>query len=70
MLGLRTSDGVDLAEIDRTHGTNLGEANTALIDELLRQGRLDQIDGRLKPTLSGLATADSLALAFEICEVS
>jgi oxygen-independent coproporphyrinogen-3 oxidase len=66
MLGLRTSSGIDLAEIDRAYGTTLAATNEAAIEDLQRQGKIEIADGRLKPTLAGLATADSVALAFEI----
>ena len=33
-----------------------------VIDELMKKGLLELKDGRLKPTLDGMAVADSLAL--------
>jgi len=66
MLGLRTSDGIDLDKIDSLCGTALGKLNTAVIEEFVREGKIERFDGRLIPTLEGLAIADSLALGFEI----
>jgi oxygen-independent coproporphyrinogen-3 oxidase len=66
MLGLRTASGIDLAEIDQAYGTTIAATNEAVVEDLQRQGKIEIADGRLRPTLAGLATADSVALAFEI----
>ena len=68
MLGLRTSDGVDLAEIDRAHGTTIAVVNAGLIEKPEDERKLDLVDGRLRPTVAGLAMADAIASAFEISD--
>jgi oxygen-independent coproporphyrinogen-3 oxidase len=66
MLGLRTSDGVDVGEIDRAYDTTIWQDSAAAIEELGRSGKLEIVGRRLTPTLEGLAIADSLALAFDV----
>ena len=70
MLGLRTASGIDLTEIDQAYGTTIAATNEAVVEDLQRQGKIEIADGRLRPTLAGLATADSVALAFEILGAS
>ena len=66
MLGLRTSEGVDFAAMKRRFGVDLLRNNGALVERLDAEG-LVLLDGQqLRPTLSGLAVADSLAAGFEI----
>jgi coproporphyrinogen III oxidase-like Fe-S oxidoreductase len=66
MLTLRTAAGLDLAGFRHRHGFDLAARNRRLIDSLVTSGRLAERDGRLVPTLAGLAVADSLARSFEI----
>lgn len=61
MLALRTSDGLDLAAFAARHGCDLLAANRGRVQELSEQGLVRLEDGRLRPTLDGLAVADSLA---------
>ena len=64
MLGLRTTDGVDLTKIRDRHGIDLQADNAATIDRLCALGHL-RLDGdHLRPTLAGLAIADTLARSF------
>ena len=66
MLGLRTTEGVDLQKIRDRHGIDLQVRNRATIDRLCDSGHLRVDDGRLRPTLAGLAIADTLARSFEL----
>jgi oxygen-independent coproporphyrinogen-3 oxidase len=66
MLGLRTTDGVDLTKIRERHGIDLLASNTATIDRFCISGHLHVDGGRLRPTLAGLAIADTLARSFDI----
>ncbi len=66
MLALRTAAGIDLAGFRRRHGFDLAARNRHLIASLVATGRLAERNGRLVPTLAGLAVADSLARSFEI----
>ena len=64
MLGLRTTDGVDLTKIHDRHGIDLQADNAATIDRLCASGHLLQDGDHLRPTLAGLAIADTIAHAF------
>jgi putative oxygen-independent coproporphyrinogen III oxidase len=66
MLGLRTTDGVDLTRIRERNGIDLLESNTTTIDRFCKSGHLHVDGGRLRPTLAGLAIADTLARSFDI----
>jgi putative oxygen-independent coproporphyrinogen III oxidase len=66
MLALRTAAGLDLAGFRRRHGFDIAACNRQLVDGLAASGHLEERDGRLVPTLAGLAVADSLARSFEI----
>ncbi len=66
MLGLRTTDGVDLTRIRERNGIDLLESNTTTIDRFCKSGHLHVDGGRLRPTLTGLAIADTLARSFDI----
>lgn len=66
MLGLRTTDGVDLAAI-RTHtGLDLLPGNTTTLAQLQSEGLLHLEGEVLRPTLAGLAVADSLPTLFTL----
>ena len=59
MLGLRTTDGVELTEIHERYGIDLQADNVATIDRLCASGHL-RLDGdHLRPTLAGFAIADT-----------
>jgi putative oxygen-independent coproporphyrinogen III oxidase len=71
MLGLRTAAGIDLDAFAVRYGTNLLDANDALVARLVAEGHLVVQAGaqggqRLRPTSSGLAVADGMATAFSI----
>jgi putative oxygen-independent coproporphyrinogen III oxidase len=66
MLALRTAAGLDLGGFRRRHGFDIAAHNRQLVDGLVASGHLEERDGRLSPTLAGLAVADSLARSFEI----
>ena len=66
MLGLRTTDGIDLDAFRERFGVDLQKRNEPLIERLVREGLLRIQGDALAPTLAGLAVTDSLARAFEI----
>ena len=66
MLGLRTAEGIDLAAFRERYGIDLLAANGALLDRLAGEGLARLEEGRLAPTLDGLAVADGLAGLFEL----
>jgi oxygen-independent coproporphyrinogen-3 oxidase len=66
MLGFRTAAGIDSRRFQARYGIDLLAGNAQLIERLESEGRLRVADGRLIPTLEGLAVADSLARDFEI----
>lgn len=61
-LGLRTKDGIDPAVYKAKYGTDLLNEKRKSIDELMKNNLLKIKEGRLRPTLAGMAVADSLAL--------
>ena len=64
MLGLRTTDGVDLTNIRERYGIDLQVDNAETIDRFCESGHL-RLDGdNLRPTLAGFAIADTLARSF------
>lgn len=66
MLGLRTREGVDLAQMPEDWGARLRAGNRQLIGELCARGLLVDEHDRLRPTTRGLAVADGLPLRFEL----
>jgi oxygen-independent coproporphyrinogen-3 oxidase len=66
MTGFRTYAGVDLAWLRSRFGVDLLARNEPVVERLVGEGRLIFRDGRLVPTLEGLAVADSLAVMFEV----
>jgi oxygen-independent coproporphyrinogen-3 oxidase len=66
MLGLRTADGIDLERFRERYGTGLIQRNGPLVERLADEKLLEVRDGRMAPTLSGLAVTDSIARAFEV----
>lgn len=68
MLGLRTVDGVDLEVLRTRCGVDLVERNRSTIERFSDSGHLVLESGRLRPTLAGLAIADTLARSLEVTE--
>jgi putative oxygen-independent coproporphyrinogen III oxidase len=66
MLGFRTYDGVDLERVRSRWRVDLAASNSELIGRLESDGLISVLEGRLAPTLEGLAVADSLATLFVI----
>ena len=61
-LSMRTKDGIHLQQYKNRFGTDILVDKKQVIDELMKSGLLELKDGSLKPTLDGMAVADSLAL--------
>jgi len=61
-LGLRTREGIDLRNYKACHGVDLLSDKRRAIEDLLQNNLLEIKDGWLRPTLAGMALADSLAL--------
>jgi oxygen-independent coproporphyrinogen-3 oxidase len=66
MLGFRTAAGVDLDAVTRRWETDLERSNATTIENLVASGHLERVGRCLRPTLAGLAVADSLARSFTI----
>jgi coproporphyrinogen III oxidase-like Fe-S oxidoreductase len=61
MLGLRTTDGVDVDRVRGLTGIDMVAANLTTLERLTAAG-LVVVDGQwIRPTLEGMAVADSLA---------
>ncbi|MCJ7754733.1 MAG: hypothetical protein MUP13_09220, partial [Thermoanaerobaculales bacterium] len=61
MLGLRTTDGVDADRVRGLTGIDMVAANLTTLERLTAAG-LVVVDGQwIRPTLEGMAVADSLA---------
>ncbi len=66
MLGFRTPSGVDIGRIRERFGIDLMERNEDSVGRLSASGHIE-VDGlRLRPTLAGLAIADTLARSFTV----
>jgi oxygen-independent coproporphyrinogen-3 oxidase len=61
-LGLRTKKGVSLHDFKNQYHYDLFAERKEMIDKLREEGLISIQDGRLYPTQTGLAVADSLAL--------
>lgn len=61
-LGLRTQEGIDLKHYKTKHGTDLPAEKKTIIDALIKNKLVELKNGFLRPTLAGMAIADSLAL--------
>jgi oxygen-independent coproporphyrinogen-3 oxidase len=61
-LGLRTKKGIDLENFRMRYGCDLLTEKKATIAHLINEGLLEISGGCLRPTLAGMAVADSLAL--------
>jgi oxygen-independent coproporphyrinogen-3 oxidase len=68
MLGLRMPGGIDVARVRDRWGVDLEPANRELLERLVAGGWLIVDGSRWRPTLEGLAIANSLARAIEIPE--
>jgi len=66
MLGFRTHAGVDTHRLRSRWGVELLGSNAELVRRLQSDGLISVVDGRLAPTLEGLAVADSLATLFVV----
>ena len=61
-LALRTNDGIDLSAYQKRFHTDLLEQKKMVIESLINSKLLELKKGFLRPTLAGMAVADSLAL--------
>jgi oxygen-independent coproporphyrinogen-3 oxidase len=61
-LGLRTKDGIDLDEYQARYGVDLLAQKKQILQKLEEDKLVEIKDSRLRPRLSGMAVADSLAL--------
>jgi oxygen-independent coproporphyrinogen-3 oxidase len=61
-LGLRTEKGVHLEEFKNRYGCDLFAEKKKMLDRLMEEGFVSIQNGRLYPTQTGLAVADSLSL--------
>ena len=61
-LGLRTKKGVYLEDFKNQYGCDLFAEKKKMLDKLQEKGLISIQDGRLHPTPTGLAVADSLSL--------
>jgi oxygen-independent coproporphyrinogen-3 oxidase len=61
-LGLRTKSGIRFEDYKLRYGYDLLSEKAEIISLLAEKGLVEIEDGRLKPTLAGMAVADSLAL--------
>ncbi|MCP4898620.1 MAG: radical SAM family heme chaperone HemW [bacterium] len=61
MLGLRTYEGVDLERVEKTFGVELRAANKLALQRFMERGQIKVSGTCVRPTLEGLAVADSLA---------
>ena len=66
MLGLRTTDGIELDSFRERYGVDLRKSNEPLVERLAGEGLLKPEGSILVPTLAGLAVTDSLARAFDL----
>jgi len=61
-LGLRTKAGIDLKIYKTKYGVDFLEDKKTIIDTLIKNKLVELKDGFLRPTRTGMAIADSLAL--------
>ncbi len=68
MLGLRTADGVDVDRVRRLTGIDLAAGNLETLERMATAG-LAVVDGPvIRPTLEGMAVADTLARSFILAD--
>lgn len=60
MLGLRTSDGINIEELQRRFGPAIAVFDDSAIERLLESGHLRRQGNRVQPTPRGLAIAEAL----------
>jgi len=70
MLGLRTAEGIDLADFAERFGFDLVARNRGLVERLVGEGLLEVGGGRLRPTVRGFAVADGLPAGFAVEAIS
>lgn len=66
MLGFRTAAGIDLRRYRDRFGADLRAENEDIVDQLCASGHIVVDGSRLRPTLAGLAIADTLARSFSV----
>ena len=66
MLGLRTVEGIDMADYRLRYGVDLHGLNRRLIATLVEEGLVWCDSSALRPTPGGLAVADGLAIRFRL----
>jgi len=66
MLGFRTPSGVDVERMRERFGFDLMERNEDVVDRLGASGHIEMDGLRVRPTLAGLAIADTLARSFVV----
>jgi oxygen-independent coproporphyrinogen-3 oxidase len=66
MLGFRTTAGVDLNRLQSQCGIGLLDSNRDVIDQFCESGHLSMEGRQLRPTVAGMAVADTLARAFSL----
>ncbi len=69
MLGMRTADGVDLAEIEKRFQVEVIAPNADSLDHLEAEGLISRQADLIAPTPAGMAVADALVRAIRIEEV-
>ena len=66
MLGLRTTEGVDLQALKARWGIGVARSNRQRLEDWSERGFVELDGARLVPTLDGLAIADGLAAGLEL----
>jgi len=66
MLGVRTMEGIDVEQFASDFGVDLIECNRDTLDRFFDAGLLVLEGAKLRPTLSGMAVADTLARSLEM----
>ncbi len=66
MLGMRTADGVDLAELEKRFGTEVIGPNAGTLQSLEAEGLIRRGGDLIAPTPQGMAVADALVKAIRI----
>lgn len=61
-LGLRTRKGIDMADFADRYSGRYWESKKDILGQLEKEGLIEIRDGWLRPTVTGLALADSLAI--------